>query len=172
MIDLRRPLLSLYDAALTERLSHELRTPGNWANVKALIVQGADPNVERENGSMNALILAAVCDRPDICHFLLRHGANPNAIDAGSETALMKAARANNKELCSLLVMGGADARIVRKGAPLPYHIVSDTTALVLGTIDTQKFMMRLVRAKEWLDESLGDSQHGFYLAFMECVAQ
>jgi hypothetical protein len=177
--DLQRPLIDFYDNALTLRLRHELKTDGkiDWPSVKALIVQGADPNATQENdsmfpcGAMTALMLAAVGNSRDICRFLVQHGANVNATNTYQETPLMLAAMNDSKAICALLVMNGADASIVRRSSlSSRYGIANYSTAMDLGSTSTQNYMKQLVSAKAWLDGLLGEIQHDFYPAFRECV--
>lgn len=101
-------------------LSHDKDLPliqaiekGNLTEVKALLDQGADPNM-RYKGSLTPLMQTLALHGysgtgTKICLELIRHGANVNLRNANYDTALIYAAAYGNKDIAKALLEKGAD---------------------------------------------------------------
>jgi ankyrin repeat protein len=71
--------------------------------LKKAIREGFDINIYLKHGR-TALMHAAAWDRPDMCRFLLRHGARPDAKDKQGKTAYSLAKEFCNREVCKVLL--------------------------------------------------------------------
>jgi ankyrin repeat protein len=103
-IDLRSP---------KEELDAQGNTPLAWAilagqreSVRALLEEGANPNLANHVG-MSPLMLAAQVGNAEVVELLLAGGARPNEGNAHGETALMLAARSGRAKAASVLVSHG-----------------------------------------------------------------
>lgn len=68
----------------------------------ALLLSGADPNVQ-QHGGWTPLHEAAALGRAKILVLLLDHGANPNAVTADGKTPGQKAREAGHREIATRL---------------------------------------------------------------------
>ena len=84
---------------------------GDTASVRALLKQGANPDVSGPSGR-SALVLAACLARWEIVHLCLQAGADPNAADVSGLTALMWAATHQRDQAVQALLEAGADPLI------------------------------------------------------------
>lgn len=62
----------------------------------------------RDDAGRTALLLATLHDRKEAVAFLLAHGANPNAADAGGVTPLSAAIAGNHSAIIRMLKGAGA----------------------------------------------------------------
>jgi palmitoyltransferase len=86
------------------------------------------------------LLIASQYGHPDLAAFLIRRGANPNAVDSSRDTALHWAAYKGSVEVCGMLlhlldVEGQLDA--VDAFGQTPLHLAS-----LRGNVDTVMFLM------------------------------
>jgi ankyrin repeat protein len=58
----------------------------NLGTARALLNEGADPNLVDDNGT-TALMIAADRNKPELVRLLLAHGARPNAVDDSGKSA-------------------------------------------------------------------------------------
>jgi ankyrin repeat protein len=82
--------------------------------VAVLLQGGASVDAVSENPQHNQPLHAAMAlsRNPEIVDLLLKHGAQPNAVQAGGFTALFSATAANRKDLAELLLAYGANAHL------------------------------------------------------------
>jgi|GEM_PF-5265210 len=74
-----------------------------FGTLKKAIRGGVDLNIDLKHGR-TALMHAAAWDRPDLCRFLLRHGARPDIKDGQGNTAYSLAKELYNREVCKVLL--------------------------------------------------------------------
>lgn len=93
-----------------------------------------DTNVEgKDKDTLNTLLLlAAASNEPDVCRFLLKHGADANAKDKVYWTRpLHFAATFGNKPMCELLIEHGADVNVHALTGPCtPLHAAAENGRL------------------------------------------
>ncbi len=82
---------------------------GKAKALKALVGAGADVNRSIGKAGYTPLMLASIASSEDIASFLIAHGADVNAKNAGGVTALMVVAANNTARIGSLLLKSGAD---------------------------------------------------------------
>ena len=82
---------------------------GDVEEVRALLVQGADPNAQTPDGS-TALLWAAHREDLTIAELLLRAGGRAGDANRYGATALLEAATTGNAPMLALLLDAGADA--------------------------------------------------------------
>jgi ankyrin repeat protein len=80
---------------------------GDLQAVRALVADGADPQVRDSNGA-TALHCAAASGHRDVCEFLLENGIDANASDYDGRTVLHSAASGGNSDVIDLLLTRGA----------------------------------------------------------------
>jgi quinoprotein dehydrogenase-associated probable ABC transporter substrate-binding protein len=83
---------------------------GKAKALEALVTSGADVNKTVGTAGYTPLMLASIASSEDIASFLIAHGADVNAKNAGGVTALMVVAANNTARIGSLLLKSGADA--------------------------------------------------------------
>ncbi len=81
---------------------------GDFTSAKLLVVAGADVN-DRDAWGVSATVLAAHSGHGDLVEFLLEHGADPNAAQAGF-SALHAAIMRRDEKMVGALLARGADA--------------------------------------------------------------
>lgn len=115
---------------LSARTSFEKKQPihfvceGGWGKIlKYILAHGADVN------SMNAcerrpLHNVAVIGRVDMAADLLRHGAEPDALDMGGWTARQMAELNNNRDVVELLCQAGMEEKmpVIKELPHAPWH--------------------------------------------------
>lgn len=94
----------------------------------------------QDNSGCTPLLIASQYGHPDLAAFLIRRGANPNAVDSSRDTALHWAAYKGSVEVCGMLlhllgVEGHLDA--VDAFGQTPLHLAS-----LRGNTDTVMFLM------------------------------
>jgi len=94
----------------------------------------------QDNSGCTPLLIASQYGHPDLAAFLIRRGANPNAVDSRRDTALHWAAYKGSVEVCGMLlhllgVEGHLDA--VDAFGQTPLHLAS-----LRGNTDTVMFLM------------------------------
>jgi hypothetical protein len=94
-------------AAPVDPALHRAVRSGNLPELRALLQNGADPNV-RDGAGRTPLIVAAEQDRLDAARLLIAAGANLNVSTRGSGTALESAERAGHAEFAAMLRRAGA----------------------------------------------------------------
>jgi quinoprotein dehydrogenase-associated probable ABC transporter substrate-binding protein len=82
---------------------------GKAKALEALVGAGADVNRSIGKAGYTPLMLASIASSEDIASFLIAHGADVNAKNAGGVTALMVVAANNTARIGSLLLKSGAD---------------------------------------------------------------
>lgn len=108
---------------------------GDQATVRALLENGADPNV-RGPRAVAALYIAASRNDLSMAKLLLEYGADPNPIQGPHMTPLHMAVQMRKKELAEVLIAHGADvdAKEHRGMSPLALAILTggaDVAALL-----------------------------------------
>ena len=100
----------------------------HWTTAAMLIERGASlgcdhgPDAEKTN----FLHHASACGRNDIVEFLLRHGADPNAMTITSETPLHLAATLDQSEVIESLLRAGGDVnRATKLTQERPVHFAA-----------------------------------------------
>ena len=82
---------------------------GKAKALEALVTAGANVNKTIGKAGYTPLMLASIASSEDIASFLIAHGADVNAKNAGGVTALMVVAANNTTRIGSLLLKSGAD---------------------------------------------------------------
>jgi ankyrin repeat protein len=91
---------------------HEAAAKGDAAEIEKLIAEGEKPNIQ-DSRSRTPLHVAVYLRRHDAARALLRHGANPNALEIDRYDIVTIAAVANDLEMLKIALEGGASARNV-----------------------------------------------------------
>lgn len=104
----------------------------NPAGLKAMLENGADPNVakpypvkadEKQTNHGNAMVWAAKMDDPIYLKLLLDHGGDPNTRNANRETLLFQAMIWSDQwQNVQLLVERGADINNLTRNAPIVWN--------------------------------------------------
>ena len=94
----------------------------------------------QDSSGCTPLLIASQYGHPDLAAFLIRRGANPNAVDSSRDTALHWAAYKGSVEVCGMLlhllgVEGQLDA--IDAFGQTPLHLAS-----LRGNVDTVMFLM------------------------------
>jgi ankyrin repeat protein len=92
----------------------------DWPELRALLIQHADPNIRSEDGS-TALLWAAHWNEPEVAGLLIRAGADTNAANDFQATPLAEACVNAGAPLVALLLKAGAhpNSRIATGETPL-----------------------------------------------------
>jgi len=89
---------------------HEAAAKGDVAEIEKLIQEGEKPNLQ-DSRSRTPLHVAAYMKQHAAARALLKHGANPNALEIDRYDIVTIAAVANDIEMLKLALEGGASAR-------------------------------------------------------------
>jgi len=91
---------------------HEAAAKGDVAEIEKLVADGEKPNIQ-DSRSRTPLLVAAYLRKHDAARLLLKHGANPNALDIDRYDVVTIAAVANDLEMLKLALEGGASAKTI-----------------------------------------------------------
>ena len=86
----------------------EAAKEANWPEVRALLEDGADPNLRYGDGT-SALHWASYWDELEAARILIDAGADPNAVTDLGVTPLWPAAENGSGSMTALLLEAGAD---------------------------------------------------------------
>jgi ankyrin repeat protein len=89
---------------------HEAAAKGDVAEIDKLIQEGEKPNIQ-DSRSRTPLHVAAYMRQHAAARALLRHGANPNALEIDRYDIVTIAAVANDIEMLKIALEGGASAK-------------------------------------------------------------
>ena len=90
---------------------HNAVTAGNYEIVKLLLNNNA--YVNSENKDKNTPLYNGVLKNVKICSILLKHGADPNIVNAYNESAVYRSVTRGSTEICKLLLQYGGDVTIM-----------------------------------------------------------
>lgn len=109
----------------------------DWYSVGAMIVDGAEVNVESTGGG-SMLASAILYDKLPIVELMLEYGADPNSLDAKGDPVLIFALQCKKSEMAEMLLSYGADVnKIDRQGNnALYYFIDNDDVEMVENILD------------------------------------
>jgi uncharacterized protein len=91
---------------------HDAAARGDVAEIEKLIAEGEKPNIQ-DSKSRTPLHVAALLRKHDAARALLKHGANPNALDAERYDVITIAAVNNDLAMLEIALDGGGNARAV-----------------------------------------------------------
>lgn len=91
---------------------HEAAAKGDAAEIEKLIAEGEKPNIQ-DSRSRTPLHVAAFFRKYDAARALLKHGANPNALEGDRYDILTIAAVANDTEMMKIALEGGASPKTI-----------------------------------------------------------
>lgn len=150
------PLVSMLLQHLEERPSPPLRTSSSNASSSLLMQDENELNVSSDSKISNnpsnvgidaqdssgctPLLIASQYGHPDLAAFLIRRGANPNAVDSSRDTALHWAAYKGSVEVCGMLLhQTGAEGQLDAQDSfgQTPLHLAS-----LRGNLETVQFLM------------------------------
>ena len=111
-------------------------------------ISSASPNNNLSNTGIDAkdssgctpLLIASQYGHPDLAAFLIRRGADPNAVDSSRDTALHWAAYKGSVEVCGMLLhLQGVEGQLDGQDAfgQTPLHLAS-----LRGNVETVRFLM------------------------------
>jgi ankyrin repeat protein len=89
---------------------HEAAAKGDVAEIEKLVTEGEKPDIQ-DSRSRTPLLVTAYLRKHDAARALLKHGANPNALDIDRYDIVTIAAVANDLEMLKLALEGGASAK-------------------------------------------------------------
>ena len=89
---------------------HEAAAKGDVAEIEKLIAEGEKPNIQ-DSRSRTPLLVAAYLKKHDAARALLKHGANPNALDVYRYDIITIAAVANDLAMLKLALENGGSAK-------------------------------------------------------------
>ena len=99
----------------------------------------------QDNSGCTPLLIASQYGHPDLAAFLIRRGANPNAVDSSRDTALHWAAYKGSVEVCGMLLhLLGVEGHLDSQDAfgQTPLHLAS-----LRGNAETVMFLMEEARS-------------------------
>ena len=137
---------------------HEAAAKGDVAEIEKLIADGEKPNIQ-DSRSRTPLLVAAYLKQHAAARALIKHGANPNALDIDRYDIVTIAAVANDLNMLKLALDGGASAKNITSGY--------DGTALIAAAhLGHAEAVRMLIAAKAPLNHvnSLG------WTALMEAI--
>lgn len=106
---------------------------GRWAEVRAEIEKGADPNALLETSGNSLLFFAAQQGNMEMVRFLLTRGAKPDLMSPDGETPLYGATGSCHPEIVKLLVAHGADPRKPTNFHGTVMHIAAEKCTELIG---------------------------------------
>jgi uncharacterized protein len=116
---------------------HEAAAKGDVAAIERLIAAGEKPNIQ-DSHSRTPLIVAAYMKQHDAARALLRHGADPNALDIDQFDIVTIAAVRNDIEMLKIALDGGASAKTVTSR----YQGTALIAAAHLGHVEAVKLLI------------------------------
>jgi hypothetical protein len=137
---------------------HEAAAKGDVAAIERLVAAGEKPDIQ-DSKSRTPLIVAVYMKQYDAAHALLKHGANPNAMEIDHYDIVTIAAVRNDVEMLKIALDAGASAKNVTSR----YQGTALIAAAHLGHVEAVKL---LIAAKAQLNHvnNLG------WTALMEAV--
>lgn len=105
--------------------------------VKILVLNGAELETTFAEGT-TALMIAVLNGHFDVCHYLLKKGANPNHQDEYKGNALLYSAAINNYQIADLLLFYGASDTLRDKDGNTPLM-----TAVYFGNLATADVLLQ-----------------------------
>ncbi|KAL9183567.1 hypothetical protein ACHAXT_004423 [Thalassiosira profunda] len=136
-----RPSPYTYERSLSTASSSSLMQSDNDHPSDGASVDPSNVGIDAQDSSgCTPLLIASQYGHPDLAAFLIRRGANPNAVDSSRDTALHWAAYKGSVEVCGMLlhllgVEGKLDAQDLFGQTPL--HLAS-----LRGNAETVQFLM------------------------------
>ncbi|KAL7541778.1 hypothetical protein ACHAXR_011200 [Thalassiosira sp. AJA248-18] len=127
--------------SLTTAPSSLMKSENDIASDSASSLNPSNIGIDAQDASgCTPLLIASQYGHPDLAAFLIRRGANPNAVDSSRDTALHWAAYKGSVEVCGMLlhllgVEGQMDAQDAFGQTPL--HLAS-----LRGNTETVRFLM------------------------------
>jgi ankyrin repeat protein len=123
---------------------HAAAAIGNTVKIEQIVQTGA-PIDSRDGHGRTPLHVAAFLQQPDAARALLRHGADPNALEAQKYDIVTIAAVANDLAMLKLALAGGGSAKNITS----PY----DGTALIAAShLGHDEVVRTLIAAQAPLD--------------------
>jgi ankyrin repeat protein len=124
---------------------HAAAAKGDVAEIERLIAAGAKPDATRDTNRRTPLHVAIFMHQGDAARALVKHGADPNALDAQRYDVITIAAVANDIEMLKLSLALGCKAQNITS----PY----DGTALIAAAhLGHAEVVRTLIAAKAPLD--------------------
>lgn len=106
----------------------------------------------RDNSGCTPLLIAAQYGHADLAAFLIRKGANPNAVDDSRDTALHWAAYKGSVDVCGLLMhLNGVDTQLSTKDTygQTPLHLAS-----LRGCTDVVRYLLEQAETSTYRQSS------------------
>ena len=116
---------------------HEAAWKGDAAEIEKLIAEGEKPNIQ-DGKSRTPLHVAAFFKKYDAARALLKHGANPNALEYDRYDILTIAAVANDTPMMQIALEGGANAKNITSR----YNGTALIAAAHLGNVESVRLLI------------------------------
>jgi len=123
---------------------HDAAARGDVAEIEKLIADGEKPNIQ-DSKSRTPLHVAAFLRKHDAARTLLKHGANPNALDAERYDVITIAAVNNDLPMLEIVIEGGGNVRAITS----PYNGTALIAAAHRGHVE---IVRALIAAKAQLN--------------------
>ncbi|WP_295442732.1 ankyrin repeat domain-containing protein [uncultured Thiodictyon sp.] len=143
---------------------------GNYEAAKAILKEGADPNIANALLKQTPLMVACGNRADDMVESLLMHGAKPDLIDAAGSTALIYAADNNCIRCVELLIKSGANTEIVNSaGQTAALRATSHKNQEILDLLSAHSIKKEKATPEISLDSSTTSNSkqnkedHGFF---------
>ena len=146
----------------TTSISKDTASSSSSSSSSSLMIESSDSRVGgkkkdavinvRDNSGCTPLLIAAQYGHADLAAFLIRKGANPNAVDDARDTALHWAAYKGSVPVCGLLMhLNGVDAQLTTKDTfgQTPLHLAS-----LRGNTDVVRYLLEQAETSTYQQSS------------------